>query len=192
VATAFFVHAQIDHEFVCDVAKLLRFSCNLTCFVDGGMIGEGQDLISKAEECLCVDVLVLILSAASCPDCWARKRWEPVLFDQAQQENAEVVTVLLTECSFPELLRQRNFIDGTANLWTARRLLQRWFSSREQQSCALLTLHCSKCGHRWIPKSDRRPIICPRCNSIRWDEPCQTGEISRRLTNAILKKRGFF
>ncbi|MDE3161176.1 MAG: hypothetical protein KGM92_20615, partial [Acidobacteriota bacterium] len=35
----------------------------------------------------------------------------------------------------------------------------------------LPNLHCLRCGHDWIPKSRRRPFACPRCHSIRWDEP---------------------
>ena len=105
MATAFLAHARPDHEFASRLAEFLEAGCNLTCFVDEGLIGDDQDLISKAEEGFCADVLALLLSPASCPIRWARERWEPVLFDQAKQNNVEVVTVLIKECSFPALLR---------------------------------------------------------------------------------------
>jgi hypothetical protein len=127
LATAFFAHASTDHEFASRLAGFLESGCDLTCFVDEGLIGEGQDLISKAEEGFCADVLVLLLSPASCPVRWARERWEPVLFDQAKQKNVEVMTMLVNECSFPPLLRRRNFVDATTNERTAWRLLKRWF-----------------------------------------------------------------
>jgi hypothetical protein len=136
VATAFLAHSRADHDLASDLAGFLEFGCNLTCYVDDGEIGESQDLISKAEEGLCADVLVLLLSPSSSPTRWARERWEPVLFDQAKQSRVEVVTMLVRECSFPPLLRRRNFIDATTNCLTARRLLKRWFRLRERESGA--------------------------------------------------------
>jgi hypothetical protein len=41
--TAFFVHAQADREFAGQLAEFLEFGCNLTCYVEDGLIGEGQD-----------------------------------------------------------------------------------------------------------------------------------------------------
>jgi hypothetical protein len=123
LTTAFFAHARSDHDFASDLRGFLEFGCNLTCYVDDGQIGENQDLIAKAEEGLCADVLLLLLSPSSSPTRWVRERWELVLFDQAKQGRVEVVTMLLRECSFPPLLRRRNFIDATKNRLTARRLL---------------------------------------------------------------------
>jgi len=90
-------------------------------------------LIAKAEEGLCADVLLLLLSPESAPTRWVRERWEPVLFDQAAEGKVEVLTVLLRECSFPMLLRRRNFIDASKNRLTAHRLLKRWFWLRERE-----------------------------------------------------------
>ena len=79
---------------------------------------------AKAEEGLSADVLLLLMSPSSSPTRWVRERWKPVLFKQATQAKVEVVTMLLEECSFPPLLRRRNFIDATANWLTAWRLLK--------------------------------------------------------------------
>lgn len=131
--TAFFAHARADREFAIQLGAYLEFGCNLTCYVEDGLIGEGKDLISVAEDGLSADVLVLLLSPMSSPARWVRERWEPVLFDQAKRANVDVVTVLLDECAFPPLLRRRNFIDGTANRLAAQRLLKRWFWRRERK-----------------------------------------------------------
>ncbi len=32
-------------------------------------------------------------------------------------------------------------------------------------------LHCLRCGHEWIPRSERKPGTCPKCNSPYWDRP---------------------
>jgi hypothetical protein len=135
--TAFFVHARSDQDFANQLAEFLEFGCNLTCYVEDGLVDETQDLISKAEEGLSADVVVLLMSPASCPTRWVRERWEPILFDQARRGAVQVVTVLLEECSFPPLLRRRNFIDGTINRTTARRLLKRWFWQRERDLSTL-------------------------------------------------------
>jgi hypothetical protein len=133
VTTVFLAHSCRDRDAAIDLAAFLEFGCNLTCYVDDGQIGENQDLIAKAEEGLCADVLLLLLSPSSSPTRWVRERWEPVLFDRAKRDKVEVATILLQQCSFPPLLRRRNFIDATTNWLTARRLLKRWFRARESE-----------------------------------------------------------
>ena len=130
--TVFLAHARADRDAARQLAEFLEFGCDLTCYVEDGMIGPEHDLISMAEEGLSADVLVLLLSPASSPVRWVRERWEPVLFDRARRGGVEVITVLLRECSFPALLRRRNFIDGTTNWLIAQRLLKRWFWQQER------------------------------------------------------------
>ena len=33
------------------------------------------------------------------------------------------------------------------------------------------SVYCYRCGHLWVPKTDRPPRRCPRCHSSRWDVP---------------------
>jgi hypothetical protein len=131
--TAFFVHALSDRDFAVDLAGFLEFGCDLACYVEDGLIGAGQDIILKAEAGLSADVVVLLLSRASSPAPWLRQRWEPV-FEAAKRDGSEVVILLLEECPFPAVLRRRNFVDGTGNRLTARRLLKRWFWRRARAS----------------------------------------------------------
>ncbi|MCJ7443057.1 MAG: hypothetical protein MUO26_00750 [Methanotrichaceae archaeon] len=30
---------------------------------------------------------------------------------------------------------------------------------------------CLRCGHKWIPRSDQKPTVCPKCSSPYWDKP---------------------
>jgi len=136
VATVFLAHASADHDYARRLAEFLEFGCNVTCCVDDAQIGDNEDLIARAEEGLCADVLLLLLSPSSSLPRWVRERWEPVLFDRAKQEKVEVVTLLLRECSFPPLLRRRNFIDASTNRLTAWRFLKRWFALRQGESYA--------------------------------------------------------
>lgn len=29
--------------------------------------------------------------------------------------------------------------------------------------------HCERCSHTWLPRSEERPLLCPKCKSLRWD-----------------------
>lgn len=30
---------------------------------------------------------------------------------------------------------------------------------------------CERCGHEWLPRGVRVPIICPSCKTPYWDRP---------------------
>ena len=32
-------------------------------------------------------------------------------------------------------------------------------------------LECMKCGHIWIPRSDKLPDVCPKCKRYEWNVP---------------------
>ena len=40
---------------------------------------------------------------------------------------------------------------------------------------------CLKCGHIWIPRREGTPRICPKCKSIRWDEPLNPEGVGAKL-----------
>jgi hypothetical protein len=67
LTTVFLAHAPQDHEFARRLTDFLESGCEATCYTDDGVILHGEDLISKAEEGLTADVLVLLLSPASSP-----------------------------------------------------------------------------------------------------------------------------
>lgn len=29
---------------------------------------------------------------------------------------------------------------------------------------------CKRCEHKWIPRTDKKPVQCPVCHSVKWDE----------------------
>jgi hypothetical protein len=93
-------------------------------------LAAGQDLIDKAEEGLASDILALILSPASCPVRWPRDRWEPVLSTQAEEAGVEVVSILLADCPYPQLLSRRHFFDVSKGRRAAMRRLKRWIWTR--------------------------------------------------------------
>jgi len=38
-----------------------------------------------------------------------------------------------------------------------------------------LELKCKRCGHKWRPRNDKKPTVCPnlKCKSPYWDKPRQ-------------------
>src|SRR5205809_5387581 len=44
--TVFLAHARAEHDVARQLAEFLEFGCNLTCYVEDGLIGGEQDLIS--------------------------------------------------------------------------------------------------------------------------------------------------
>ena len=30
---------------------------------------------------------------------------------------------------------------------------------------------CTRCGHKWYPRTPERPRVCPKCKSPYWDKP---------------------
>lgn len=41
------------------------------------------------------------------------------------------------------------------------------------------------CGHEWIPRSEERPKVCPKCKSRVWDKP----KVGRVLTGETFTAR---
>lgn len=33
---------------------------------------------------------------------------------------------------------------------------------------------CERCGHKWVPREEGNPRVCPRCKSPYWDIPRKT------------------
>jgi len=34
----------------------------------------------------------------------------------------------------------------------------------------LPVLHCKRCGHKWYPRTPKKPEVCPKCKSPLWDK----------------------
>jgi len=32
------------------------------------------------------------------------------------------------------------------------------------------SLSCKKCGYNWIPRSEKKPKLCPACKCRKWDK----------------------
>jgi hypothetical protein len=128
--SVFPAHAPADAPFVQEFSAFLKSGFDGQLFTADAAISASEDLISAAERGLAADVLVLVISPSSSPPKWPRDRWEPILMDQALEQNTRVAVFLLEECQFPQLLRRKvKFFDATASRLAALRLLKRWLWS---------------------------------------------------------------
>ncbi|MBI3470582.1 MAG: toll/interleukin-1 receptor domain-containing protein, partial [Candidatus Solibacter usitatus] len=119
-------YAPSDAARVGALCDFLEQGAGVKIFRPDGEIGAGETILSKAEEALSADVILLCLSPAAIPPRWDRAQWEPVLFTQPKAAGVELATVLIEECKFPELLRRRNFFDLTRDPLPGFRLIKRW------------------------------------------------------------------
>lgn len=46
------------------------------------------------------------------------------------------------------------------------------------------TLHCKRCGHSWIPRSDN-PQKCPKCCSYQWNMPKESNGEKTKNTSKV-------
>ncbi len=64
---------------------------------------------------------------------------------------------------------------------------------------AITKVKCKKCGHAWLPRSEKRPKLCPECGRATWDEggtpeaasteaPPSVAEIRRWMPSDLLKR----
>lgn len=34
----------------------------------------------------------------------------------------------------------------------------------------VLQITCKRCDHEWISKTEKKPLMCPRCKTYKWNE----------------------
>jgi len=42
-----------------------------------------------------------------------------------------------------------------------------------EETIVLKRYTCERCGHKWLPRREEKPRVCPNCNSPYWDRPRQ-------------------
>ena len=156
----FLAHAEPDQAFARRLAAFLEFGCDVSCAQSDGLMRPGQDLIDKAAEGFTAHSLVLLLSKASCPTLWPRRRWEPVLFEEARNAGVDLLTVLVEDCPYPALLRRRNFVDATGDPLAGMRLVKRWIWRKTLgPERALLTYFSADLENMYRRLADRSGLL---------------------------------
>lgn len=44
----------------------------------------------------------------------------------------------------------------------------------------LTKLRCRRCDWTWIPRKEKKPVVCPNCHSPYWDKERKSRKIKRR------------
>ena len=42
---------------------------------------------------------------------------------------------------------------------------------QQHKGTMMKTNTCTRCGHKWYPRTPERPRVCPKCKSPYWDKP---------------------
>jgi hypothetical protein len=114
---------QIAHE----LAAFLEHGTGAEVLLEEGEMQPGEDLISKVEQGLSADVVLVLLSPESVPGRWVLELWKSVFWEQAAEMGTALANVLCRDAKFPDLLRRRNFFDLRQNRLAAFRAIKRWF-----------------------------------------------------------------
>ncbi len=41
---------------------------------------------------------------------------------------------------------------------------------------------CMRCAYRWFPRSERAPVMCPKCRSAYWNIPRKAKQSEEKTT----------
>ena len=127
--TVFLAYSKQDQPLAGELAGFLEGGADVRAFLDEGEIVPGETLLSKTQEGLMAEAILVLLSPDSVPARWAREEWSPVFWDQPKEAGVGLATVLCRECRFPELLRRRRHFDLTQDRLEGFRAIKRWLLS---------------------------------------------------------------
>ena len=127
--SVFLAHSKQDQPLAGGLAEFLERGAGVRAFLEEGEIGPEATLLSKTQEGLMADVILVLLSPDSAPSRWVREEWGPVFWDQPKEQGVELATVLCRECRFPELLRKRRHFDLAHNWLEGFRAIKQWLLS---------------------------------------------------------------
>ena len=119
-------YAPREESFARHLAGFLEMNLPVAVSCTEAVMGPDLDLIEATGRALSADVALVLLSPSSIPKVWNRKTWEPVFFDSPIQLQTLIGFVLVSECTFPALLRQQRFFDATSDPLPAFRQIKRW------------------------------------------------------------------
>jgi len=49
----------------------------------------------------------------------------------------------------------------------------------EMVKIVLTQLECTRCPHKWFPRSTELPRVCPKCTSPYWNKPIERKSVSK-------------
>ena len=177
--TVFLCHARQDSEIANHIAQFVVRGADVRCFVEDGAIGSPSELMERIREGQTADVILVLLTPQSSPAKWIREEWQAAIFDEPASAGIPVGILLVGECTFPALLRRKNFFDLAANRIDGMRDVKRWLAGlgKEQSAPEGLPLVTRE-------ECDIEPLVCSLA-----DAP---GALEASLSQALAFTRGYW
>src|SRR5579862_4336971 len=122
-------YSAADRQLARELAAFLERGTGVEVLLEEGEMRAGVDVLTKAEEGLSADVMLVLLSPEAVPARWVLERWKSVLWARAAEMGTAVATVLCRDSKFPDLLRRKNFFDLRRDRLAAFRSIKRWLMS---------------------------------------------------------------
>jgi len=122
----FLSHSSQDKPFVRELAGFLRQDDSIRVWLDEAEIRPGDNIVSKIEEGLDADVVLLILSPDSVESQWVKEEWTDAYWEQVNARKARLVGVLYRDCRIPRLLRNKKYFDLRTNQPEGFRAIRTW------------------------------------------------------------------
>src|ERR1039458_8165781 len=111
----FLSHSSQDKPFVRDLADFLEREGDIEAWLDEREIAPGQNIVSRIEEGLDADFILLILSPDSVDSPWVKQEWTDSFWEQANYRKTKLLGVLYRDCRIPRLLRNKKYFDLRTN-----------------------------------------------------------------------------
>jgi tetratricopeptide (TPR) repeat protein len=111
----FLSHSSRDKPFVRDLADFLKREGDIEVFLDEREIAPGQNFVSRIEDCLDSDFVLLILSPYSVASPWVEKEWTAALCEETKTGKTKLLVALYRECRIPSLLGTKDHFDLRKN-----------------------------------------------------------------------------
>ena len=119
----FLSHSTKDDQFVRDLAEFLENGGEIKTWADHHDIEPGQKFVSRIEEGLEVDAVLVVLSPDAVKSQWVDREWKAAL-----GAGVSVAPVLCRACKVPNLLAAVNRFDATRNRLDTFRVIKAWLT----------------------------------------------------------------
>jgi tetratricopeptide (TPR) repeat protein len=128
----FLSHSTKDAAFVQKLAAELQASEIGTwrCEVD---VGHGDNFVSRIEEGLKSDLVLLVLSPDAVRSAWTHTEWTSALEREMAESRTRLGVLLLRDCAIPELLRTKHRFDARLDPDGAIRQVVAWANRMRDQ-----------------------------------------------------------
>ena len=111
----FLSHSSQDEPFVRELADFLEKEGDIEAWLDEREIAPGQNIVSRIEEGLDADFILLILSPDSVDSSWVKEEWTDAFWEQTNDRKTKLLGVLYRDCKIPRLLRNKKYFDLRKN-----------------------------------------------------------------------------